>query len=149
MYEEEWWVFIRNVHDLRLLTVAELIWCPWWWHGHLLKVSPEVAIDFRNTSCSTYLSKLFSFLEHAYLSKLFEEVLHFLEHLFTGMGQNIEFHVARIYEGDGDLIAGVNWHLEWKNRHGSFTRGGGLYKLTREGERLMINPIHNSELKPT
>ncbi|KAI3792398.1 hypothetical protein L2E82_06275 [Cichorium intybus] len=67
-----------------------------------------------------------------------KEVLRFLEQLITGMGQNIEFHVAHIYEGDDDLIVGVNWHLEWKNRQVPFTRGCSLYRLTREGERLMI-----------
>lgn len=42
---------------------------------------------------------------------ILQEVIRFLDQLVTGMGENIEFHVGNIYEGDDDLIAGVNWHL--------------------------------------
>ncbi|XP_076905054.1 uncharacterized protein LOC143560693 [Bidens hawaiensis] len=67
-----------------------------------------------------------------------KEVIRFLKQLTTGMGPNVEFHVSDIYEGGGDLIAGVNWHLEWKNKQVPFTRGCSVYRLTREGERLRI-----------
>ncbi|XP_023773207.1 uncharacterized protein LOC111921865 isoform X1 [Lactuca sativa] len=80
-----------------------------------------------------------------------QEVLRFLEQLITGMGQNVEFHVAHIYEDDDDLTAGVDWHLEWKNRQVPFTRGCSLYRLTREGERLMIRKAQvfvESPIKP-
>lgn len=79
-----------------------------------------------------------------------KEVICFLDQLIAGMGQNVEFHVGHIYEGD-DLIAGVNWHLEWKNKQVPFTRGCSLYRLTREGERLTIRKAQvfvESPIKP-
>ncbi|XP_071700326.1 uncharacterized protein [Rutidosis leptorrhynchoides] len=80
-----------------------------------------------------------------------KEVLCFLDQLITGMGQNIEFHVGYIYEGDDDLIAGVNWHLEWKNKQVPFTRGCSLYRFTIDGERLKIRNAQifvESPIKP-
>ncbi|KAI3822251.1 hypothetical protein L1987_09838 [Smallanthus sonchifolius] len=80
-----------------------------------------------------------------------KEVVHFLKQLMTGMGENVEFHVSHIYEGGDDLIAGVNWHLEWKNKQVPFTRGCSLYRLTREGERLTIRNAQvfvESPIKP-
>ncbi|XP_024986987.1 uncharacterized protein LOC112522143 [Cynara cardunculus var. scolymus] len=79
-----------------------------------------------------------------------KEVLRFLDQLITGMGENIEFHVGHIYEGD-DLIAGVNWHLEWKKKQVPFTRGCSFYRLKREGERLTIRKAQvfvESPIKP-
>ncbi|KAK1436261.1 hypothetical protein QVD17_02040 [Tagetes erecta] len=67
-----------------------------------------------------------------------KEVIRFLKQLTAGMGENVEFQVSHIYESGDDLVAGVNWHLEWKNKQVPFTRGCSLYRLTREGERLTI-----------
>ncbi|KAF5772463.1 putative NTF2-like domain superfamily, SnoaL-like domain-containing protein [Helianthus annuus] len=80
-----------------------------------------------------------------------KEVSRFLKQLTAGMGPNVEFRVSHIYEGDDDLIAGVNWHLEWKNKQVPFTRGCSLYRLTREGERLTIRNAQvfvESPIKP-
>nr|XP_043614127.1 uncharacterized protein LOC122586084 isoform X2 [Erigeron canadensis] len=80
-----------------------------------------------------------------------KEVVHFLDQLITGMGPNIQFHVGHIYEGNDNLTAGVNWHLEWKNKQVPFTRGCSLYTLTQEGERLIIRNAQvfvESPIKP-
>nr|GEV47080.1 NTF2-like domain-containing protein [Tanacetum cinerariifolium] len=80
-----------------------------------------------------------------------KEVICFLDQLITGMGKNIEFHVGHIYEGDDDLVAAVNWHLEWKDKQVPFTRGCSLYRLTRDGERLVIRNAQvfvESPIKP-
>ncbi|KAK9079624.1 hypothetical protein SSX86_001297 [Deinandra increscens subsp. villosa] len=83
-----------------------------------------------------------------------KEVVCFLEQLTAGMGENVEFHVSHIFEGeigDDDLIAGVNWHLEWKNKQVPFTRGCSLYRLSRGGERLTIRNAQvfvESPIKP-
>lgn len=41
---------------------------------------------------------------------MLQEVLRFLEQLIMCMGQNMQFNVEHIWEGN-DYAAGVNWHL--------------------------------------
>lgn len=67
-----------------------------------------------------------------------QEVLRFLEQLITGMGQNVEFHVAHIYEDDDDLTAGVDWHL------GTFSIYIICSFLLDELTRVLINGVPQS-----
>lgn len=39
-----------------------------------------------------------------------QEVMHFLQQLTSGMGQNVKFRVRNICEGD-DLTVAAKWHL--------------------------------------
>ncbi|KAL3499308.1 hypothetical protein ACH5RR_038401 [Cinchona calisaya] len=79
-----------------------------------------------------------------------QEVIKFLEQLITSMGQNMEFNVEHICEGD-DFTAAVNWHLDWKNKQVPFTRGCSYFGLSRDGERLAIKKVQaviESPIKP-
>ncbi|XP_027362582.1 uncharacterized protein LOC113870183 [Abrus precatorius] len=78
------------------------------------------------------------------------EVMRFLEQLTDGMGRNVKFRVRRVYEGD-DLHAAANWHLEWKEKQIPFTRGCSFFKLSKEGENIIIlraEVIIESPIKP-
>ncbi|KAA8522441.1 hypothetical protein F0562_013198 [Nyssa sinensis] len=66
-----------------------------------------------------------------------EEVMCFFEQLITSMGQNLEFNIGLICEGD-DLTAGVTWHLEWKKKQIPLTRGCSFCECSIEGSRLVI-----------
>ncbi|CAI9094136.1 OLC1v1029825C1 [Oldenlandia corymbosa var. corymbosa] len=79
-----------------------------------------------------------------------QELMKFLEQLIASMGQNMEFKVDHICEGD-DLTAAVKWHLEWKKKQVPFTRGCSYYELSRDRERLLIERIQvviESPIKP-
>ncbi|GAA0158085.1 hypothetical protein LIER_15202 [Lithospermum erythrorhizon] len=66
-----------------------------------------------------------------------KETVHFLEYLITTMGENIEFNVERILEGEGHAAA-VNWHLEWKKRHVPLTRGSSYFEFSRIEDKFLI-----------
>ncbi|KAI3453748.1 hypothetical protein Pfo_010411 [Paulownia fortunei] len=66
-----------------------------------------------------------------------KEVLHFLEQLTMCMGQNMQFNVKHICEGN-DNTAGVNWHLDWNKIQVPFTRGCSYYSLSVNGDKLVI-----------
>ncbi|KAK6251343.1 hypothetical protein SCA6_005348 [Theobroma cacao] len=79
-----------------------------------------------------------------------KEVMHFFNLLTRGMGQNVKFVIEHICEGDG-FTAGVNWHLEWKQRQVPFTRGCSFYECSEEGEKLVIKKamiVIESPVKP-
>ncbi|KAL6498022.1 hypothetical protein OROGR_028419 [Orobanche gracilis] len=67
-----------------------------------------------------------------------KEVMHFLQQLTDSMGQNVKFRTRKILEGD-DLTVAANWHLEWKKEQIRFTRGCSFFKLSKEGEIMIIS----------
>ncbi|KAL3833463.1 hypothetical protein ACJIZ3_008199 [Penstemon smallii] len=66
-----------------------------------------------------------------------KETLRFLEQLTSSMGQNMQFNVEHICEGN-DSTAGVNWHLDWNKIQVPFTRGCSFYSLSTKGDKLVI-----------
>ncbi|TKY70967.1 hypothetical protein E2542_SST07262 [Spatholobus suberectus] len=79
-----------------------------------------------------------------------EEIMDFLKQLTHCMGRNVKFKVRQIYEGD-DLTAVANWHLEWKKKQIPFTRGCTFFKLSKEGENMIIwkaEVLIESPIKP-
>ncbi|KAE9606554.1 hypothetical protein Lal_00014060 [Lupinus albus] len=79
-----------------------------------------------------------------------KEVMQFLEKLCTSMGQNVKFRVRHICEGD-DFTAAANWHLEWKREQIPFTRGCTFFKLSKEGDNMIIRRAEvliESPIKP-
>ncbi|XP_061356354.1 uncharacterized protein LOC133300781 [Gastrolobium bilobum] len=66
-----------------------------------------------------------------------KEVMHFLEQLTASMGQNVKFRVRHICEGDDFTVTAI-WHLEWKKEQIPFTRGCSFFKLSEEGENMII-----------
>nr|KYP67324.1 hypothetical protein KK1_013651 [Cajanus cajan] len=79
-----------------------------------------------------------------------EEVMRFLGQLTQCMGRNVKFKVKHIYEGE-DLTAAVNWHLEWKKKQIPFTRGCTFFKLSNEGQNMIIwraEVLIESPIKP-
>ncbi|WJX54871.1 hypothetical protein P8452_40705 [Trifolium repens] len=66
-----------------------------------------------------------------------KEVMHFLQQLTAGMGQNVKFRVRNICEGD-DLTVAAKWHLEWKKEQIPFTRGCSFFQLTKVEENMTI-----------
>ncbi|CAK8539358.1 unnamed protein product [Lathyrus sativus] len=66
-----------------------------------------------------------------------KEVMHFLQQLTAGMGQNVKFRVRNICEGD-DLTVAAKWHLEWKKEQIPFTRGCSFFQLAKVEESLTI-----------
>ncbi|KAG8382200.1 hypothetical protein BUALT_Bualt05G0052000 [Buddleja alternifolia] len=66
-----------------------------------------------------------------------KEALRFLNQLTSCMGQNMQFNVEHICEGN-DYTAGVNWHLDWNTIQVPFTRGCSFYSLSIHGDKLVI-----------
>ncbi|PON97801.1 Polyketide cyclase SnoaL-like domain containing protein [Trema orientale] len=80
-----------------------------------------------------------------------EEVLHFFDLLIASMGENVKFKVIHLCEGDDQLIAAANWHLEWKKAQIPFTRGCSFFECSREGEKITIKKaqiVNESPIKP-
>ncbi|XP_057977117.1 uncharacterized protein LOC131164147 [Malania oleifera] len=79
-----------------------------------------------------------------------EEVVQFFDQLIRGMGENLKFRVCKICEGDS-LIAGINWHLEWKGIQVPFTRGCSFFECSQKEETLLIKKaqvVIESPFKP-
>ncbi|WCJ26345.1 Nuclear transport factor 2 (NTF2) family protein [Euphorbia peplus] len=79
-----------------------------------------------------------------------KEIMQFYQQLTTSMGQNVKFSIEHICEND-EFTAGVDWHLEWKNRHIPFTRGCSFYECSTDGNRLVIKKarvVIESPIKP-
>ncbi|XP_057449998.1 uncharacterized protein LOC130741196 isoform X2 [Lotus japonicus] len=78
-----------------------------------------------------------------------KEVMHFLQQLTDSMGQNVKFRTRKILEGD-DLTVAANWHLEWKKEQIPLTRGCSFFKLSKEGEIMIIRAevLIESPVKP-
>ncbi|XP_059642900.1 uncharacterized protein LOC132284788 isoform X2 [Cornus florida] len=102
------------------------------------------------------LSKFFSddcVLEDSSFPQPFQgkkEVMQFFKQLIACMGQNLEFNIGHVWEGD-DLTAGVTWHLEWKKKQLPFTRGCSFYECAKGEARLVIKKAHSvteSPIKP-
>ncbi|KAL2544171.1 Nuclear transport factor 2 (NTF2) family protein [Forsythia ovata] len=66
-----------------------------------------------------------------------KEALQFLDQLIACMGQNMKFNIEHIWQGD-EFTAGANWHLDWNKIQVPFTRGCSYYKLSSDGDRLVI-----------
>lgn len=67
-----------------------------------------------------------------------QEVLQFYEQLFTSMGENIEFVIVEVCEGDN--TAGVNWHM------GTFP-STMVQKLFLSFECLVMNILEGIRIK--
>ncbi|KAK9927139.1 hypothetical protein M0R45_024339 [Rubus argutus] len=67
-----------------------------------------------------------------------KEVMNFFEQLTAAMGQNVKFSIKHVCEGDDQLIAAANWHMEWKDKQIPFTRGCSFFECSREEEKLII-----------
>ncbi|KAL2348021.1 hypothetical protein Fmac_002021 [Flemingia macrophylla] len=79
-----------------------------------------------------------------------EEIMSFFRQLTRCMGKNVKFRVKHICEGD-DLTATVNWHLEWQKKTIPFTRGCTFFKLSMEGQKMVIwraEVLIESPIKP-
>ncbi|OMO79573.1 hypothetical protein CCACVL1_13570, partial [Corchorus capsularis] len=79
-----------------------------------------------------------------------KEVMNFFDLLIKGMGQNVNFVIEHVCEGD-NFTAGVHWHLEWRQTTVPFTRGCSFYQFSEEGERLVIKKaviVIESPIKP-
>ncbi|XP_065862760.1 uncharacterized protein [Euphorbia lathyris] len=79
-----------------------------------------------------------------------KEIMQFYQQLTTSMGQNVKFSIEHICEDD-EFTTGVDWHLEWKNRHIPFTRGCSFYECSTDGNRLIIKKarvVIESPIKP-
>ncbi|XP_019420811.1 PREDICTED: uncharacterized protein LOC109330991 [Lupinus angustifolius] len=104
------------------------------------------------TQLSKYLSNDAYFDDYAF-TKPFQgkkAVMHFLEQLSTSMGQNVKFRVRHICEGE-NFTAAANWHLEWKKEQIPFTRGCTFFKLSKEGDNIIIRRAEvliESPIKP-
>ncbi|KAK2425939.1 hypothetical protein QL285_024665 [Trifolium repens] len=86
-----------------------------------------------------YISQDACFYDYTFI-KPFQgkkEVMHFLQQLTAGMGQNVKFRVRNICEGD-DLTVAAKWHLEWKKEQIPFTRGCSFFQLTKVEENMTI-----------
>ncbi|KAF5938582.1 hypothetical protein HYC85_022841 [Camellia sinensis] len=67
-----------------------------------------------------------------------KEVMEFFGQLIASMGQNVEFKIGHVCEGD-DFTTGVTWHLEWNKKQIPFTRGCSFYECSMEdGTKLVI-----------
>ncbi|XP_015964312.3 uncharacterized protein LOC107488133 [Arachis duranensis] len=87
-----------------------------------------------------------------------KEVMQFLEQLSCSMGKNVKFKVRQICQGQHDddddddgFTAAANWHLEWKEEQIPFTRGCSFFKLSRQGENIVIRRaeiVIESPIKP-
>ncbi|XP_073051133.1 uncharacterized protein [Primulina eburnea] len=69
-----------------------------------------------------------------------QEVLHFLEQIISCMGQNMQFNIDHICEGN-DSTAAVSWHLDWDNIQVPLTRGCSYYSLSADGDKLVIKKV--------
>ncbi|XP_073135498.1 uncharacterized protein [Henckelia pumila] len=83
------------------------------------------------------------FFEDFSFSKPFhgkKEILHFLEQIISCMGQNMQFSIDHICEGN-DFTAAVSWHLDWNNIQVPLTRGCSNYSLSADGDKLVIKKV--------
>ncbi|PSS09390.1 Arginine-fifty homeobox like [Actinidia chinensis var. chinensis] len=79
-----------------------------------------------------------------------KDVMDFFGQLIDSMGQNIEFKIGNVCEGD-DFMAGVTWHLEWNKKQIPFTRGYSFFECSMEGTKLIIKRaqgVIESPIKP-
>ncbi|XP_075505914.1 uncharacterized protein LOC142542899 [Primulina tabacum] len=83
------------------------------------------------------------FFEDFSFSKPFhgkKEVLHFFEQIISCMGQNMQFNIDHICEGN-DFTAAVSWHLDWNNIQVPLTRGCSYYSLSADGDKQVITKV--------
>ncbi|XAR55084.1 hypothetical protein NMG60_11030467 [Bertholletia excelsa] len=79
-----------------------------------------------------------------------KEVMEFFGQLMASMGQNVEFKVEFVCEGDDHTI-GVTWHIEWNKIEIPFTRGCSFFVCSTEEAKLVIKRarvIIESPMKP-
>ncbi|KNA22900.1 hypothetical protein SOVF_029520 [Spinacia oleracea] len=79
-----------------------------------------------------------------------KEVISLLVQLADSMGENVQFKLGTVCQGE-ELIASVNWHLEWKEDQIPFSKGCSTFQCSNEGDRLVIRKIQNiteSPVKP-
>ncbi|XP_050379260.1 uncharacterized protein LOC126796475 [Argentina anserina] len=78
-------------------------------------------------------------------------IMKFFKELTEAMGQNIKFSIQNVCEGNDQLTAAVNWHMEWKGKQIPFTRGCSFFESSKEQERFIIKKaqiIIESPIKP-
>ncbi|XAR55085.1 hypothetical protein NMG60_11030468 [Bertholletia excelsa] len=79
-----------------------------------------------------------------------KEVMEFFGQLLASMGQNVDFKVELVCEGD-DYTIGVSWHLEWNKIEIPFTRGCSFFECSMDEAKLVIKRaqvITESPVKP-
>ncbi|KAL9246689.1 hypothetical protein vseg_020192 [Gypsophila vaccaria] len=79
-----------------------------------------------------------------------KEVMGFISQLVESMGQNVHFRIGTICGGE-ELVASLDWHLEWKEDQIPFSRGCSIFQCTIEDDRLVIRKaqiITESPIKP-
>ncbi|AES94025.2 SnoaL-like domain protein [Medicago truncatula] len=86
-----------------------------------------------------YISQDACFYDYTFINPFQgkKEVMHFLQQLTAGMGQNVKFIVKNICEGD-DLTVAAKWHLEWKKEQIPFTTGCSFFQLEKVEENMTI-----------
>ncbi|GMH09376.1 hypothetical protein Nepgr_011217 [Nepenthes gracilis] len=79
-----------------------------------------------------------------------KEVVNFFSELMASMGENVHFRIGHVCEGD-ELVACIDWYLEWKDNQIPFTRGCSLFQCSKKGETLLIKKariVIESPIKP-
>ncbi|XP_074304026.1 uncharacterized protein LOC141638513 [Silene latifolia] len=72
---------------------------------------------------------------HSFQGK--KKVVSFIGQLVESMGENVQFQLGTICEG-GELMASLDWHLEWKEDQIPFSRGSSIFQCSIEDDRLVI-----------
>ncbi|KAL9242804.1 hypothetical protein vseg_016768 [Gypsophila vaccaria] len=85
---------------------------------------------------------------HSFQGK--KEVVNFFGQLIVSMGENVHFRIGTVCEG-GELIASVDWHLEWNDDQLPFSRGCSIFQCCIDDDRLVIRKVQiiiESPFKP-
>ncbi|XP_021754216.1 uncharacterized protein LOC110719561 [Chenopodium quinoa] len=80
-----------------------------------------------------------------------KEVMRLLSQLTESMGKNVMFKLGTVCEGNDELTASVNWHLEWEESQIPFSKGCSFFQFSNEGDKLVIRKLQNiteSPVKP-
>ncbi|KAK9716619.1 hypothetical protein RND81_06G245900 [Saponaria officinalis] len=76
-----------------------------------------------------------SVFPHSFQGK--KEVVGFISQLVESMGKNVHFQIGTVCEGD-ELVASLDWHLEWKEDQIPFSRGCSIFQCSIEDDKLVI-----------
>ncbi|XP_021757546.1 uncharacterized protein LOC110722590 [Chenopodium quinoa] len=80
-----------------------------------------------------------------------KEVMGLLIQLAESMGKTVKFKLGTVCEGNDELTASVNWHLEWEESQIPFSKGCSFFQCSNEGDKLVIRKLQNiteSPVKP-
>ncbi|KAL6177297.1 hypothetical protein ACLB2K_048823 [Fragaria x ananassa] len=77
-------------------------------------------------------------------------IMKFFEELTEAMGKNIRFSIRNVCEGNDQLTAAANWHMEWKDKQIPFTRGCSFFECSTGGKLIIKKAqiVIESPIKP-